>query len=575
MSLYNYSNKNCYDCDCDCEHNEVCTPDKVDKSCSLNSIRKTLIEIIKAVKKENLLGFNVDVEITTTDGIKNTINFSKQNIDQIEVKKATLIAPGIAISLCDIAKITVLTENLSGSSFKASLLKSIKNITTTCSIKDNNYFYGCGCNDYSCNDCKSNSDVECAQGIQNYINENINSVDTVSYNGSSANVQTVNLISDVTKIDVLENSTLNTSNVDVLKDASLQVTKIPVVSSVKAADIDLVTDVSLDEVGLLSNITTTNTDVSAPIVVSPVSVVSDIETTEENNVVTSIDSTTKNVVNQVSSTTEKAIIGFDEPIEIEGVISNVDTIKNITPTSINIPSFTSNGTGELKVIIKAKSIDGTNPKNDIVLNVLVNGQTISFNGNTSKYVLNDNTSILGGATQTPKITTITELGTPITDLLTKTVTSTTIPVVDTVTANTTPTKLISNVKNIDINNIETPTTKTVVENIEQNQQDINVVSNISKANLQSLISTTSENVVNNVTLSTDTENVLNSAILSTEKTSVINNIDTSEQSIYVQEKENIDGNVFTAGDGIMGVNNTNGDITIYSICDINTVNIDD
>ncbi len=569
MSLYNYSNKNFLNCNCDsgCDYayNQVCAPDKIDSSCSLNSIRKTLIEIINAVKNEQLLGFNIDVEIVTNDGISNVINFSKLTVNSIYLTKTTLIAPGVAISLCDIAKMTVLTSTTTGSTFNSDLLNGIKNIATTCNDPDNKNYYG------SCGSC-GNTDVQCAQGIQNYINQNINAIDTISYNGNSAQVETVNIITDITKEDVLKTSTLSTTEKQVSTNATIQTTTTPVVNAVNLKDTNIVSEIQTTPTTVLTDVTETTKDVSAPITVNPIDVVSQVETTDNATIVTNVTNQTKNVVNQVSSTTGQVVTGIGAGTPVTGVISNIDTAQNITPTAINIPELTSTGTGVLQVTIAQQSIDGTNPTSDIVLNVKVGNQDITFNGNTQKYVLDNDTKVIGGSTQEPRIVTVNQPGSPTTDNFIKTISSTTIPVIDTITPVTTTTKLVNNITTTEINNVQTPTTATVIESIQKTTDNIENITNTTTIKPTDLVSTTTENVLNGATISSQTENVLATAQLTNTTTSVISDIATSTQDVYLPFKENINGRIFAAGDGIMGVSNTNGDITVYSICDINSVN---
>lgn len=569
MSLYNYSNKNFLNCNCDsgCDYayNQVCAPDKIDSSCSLNSIRKTLIEIINAVKNEQLLGFNIDVEIVTNDGISNVINFSKLTVNSIYLTKTTLIAPGVAISLCDIAKMTVLTSTTTGSTFNSDLLNGIKNIATTCNDPDNKNYYG------SCGSC-GNADVQCAQGIQNYINQNINAIDTISYNGNSAQVETVNIITDITKEDVLKTSTLSTTEKQVSTNATIQTTTTPVVNAVNLTDTNIVSEIQTTPTTVLTDVTETTKEVSAPITVNPIDVVSQVETTDNATIVTNVTNQTKNVVNQVSSTTGQVVTGIGAGTPVTGVISNIDTAQNITPTAINIPELTSTGTGVLQVTIAQQSIDGTNPTSDIVLNVKVGNQDITFNGNTQKYVLDNDTKVIGGSTQEPRIVTVNQPGSPTTDNFIKTISSTTIPVIDTITPVTTTTKLVNNITTTEINNVQTPTTATVIESIQKTTDNIENITNTTTIKPTDLVSTTTENVLNGATISSQTENVLATAQLTNTTTSVISDIATSTQDVYLPFKENINGRIFAAGDGIMGVSNTNGDITVYSICDINSVN---
>lgn len=562
MSLYNYSN-------CGCNSGNGCGPDSVDNTCSLNSIRKTLIEIINAIKNESALGFNVDIEITTNDGILTTVNFSKVNINQIEVTKTTLIVGNGAISLCDIAKIAVLTSNTTGSAFNSNLINSLKNITTSCNIESTKR---CFENCYSC-DANGNAGVMCAQGMQNYINDNINFIDTVSYNGNSTQTQSVNLVTSITKEDVIQSATLNTQTSDVLATATLQTETVPFVNQITPTDVDVVSTITTEDATILQDVTLQTVDVSAPITTTQKTLVTEVQTQDDINFVTEVQSTTKNVLDKVSTTTGTVVTGFSGGTPITGVISNVDTVKNITPTAVQLPAFTSTGTGELKIKIAARSIDGTNPVSDIDINVTAGDQNISFNGNTQKYVLDDATNILGGATASPSVVSVNQTGTPTTDTFVKTVSSTDIPVIDTITPQTQTGKLVTDITTEQTNVIETqPTTETVAQTLDKTTKDIKSITETTSVKPTDLLSSTTADALTSATLQTTQDTVLKSATIATTPISAVTDIQSTPTNIPVPVKENIDGRVFTAGDGIMGVNNTNGDITIYSICDINTVN---
>lgn len=562
MSLYNYSN-------CGCGSGSCCGPDNVDSTCSLNSIRKTLIEIINAIKNESALGFNVDVEITTNDGILTVINFSKVNINQIEVTKTTLIADKVAISLCDIAKIAVLTSNTTGSAFNSNLVNSLKSITTSCNMEDTKRSFE---NCYSC-DANGDAGVMCAQGMQNYINDNINSIDTVSYNGNSTQSQSVNLITNITKEDVIKSATLNNQTSNVLATATLQTETAPFVNQVTPTDVDVVSTVTTEDATILQDVTPQTVEVSAPVTTTQKTVVTEVQTQDDVTLVTGVQSTTKNVLDKVSTTTGTVVTGFSGGTPITGVISNVDTVENITPTAVQLPAFTSTGTGELKIKIAARSIDGTNPVSDIDINVTAGDQNISFNGNTQKYVLDDSKNVLGGGTASPSVVSVNQTGTPTTDTFVKTVSSTDIPVIDTITPDTQTGKIVTTVTTEQINAVETqPTTETVVQTLDKTTKDIKSITQTTSVKPTDLLSSTTADALTSATLQTTQDTVLKTSTIATTPITAVTDIQSTQTNIPVPVKEDIDGRVFTAGDGIMGVNNTNGDITIYSICDINTVN---
>lgn len=620
MSLYNYSN-NYSSCGsgCSCDNQfPICTPENVDNSCSLKSIRQTILAIIDAIKNTNVLGLNVDVEITTKNGYINTVNFSKLNIESIILTESTLIVNNLAISLCDIVKINVLSNNILSTNFPSTLLNAIKNITTNCfylnSDKPNNK---CSSN------CNSAKDVKCAQGMQNYINENIASIQNIGYNGGVSAFKDISQISDITTIDVVDNATINTNltavldtvnintnissvltdinsstqTVDVLNSATLNSKNTSVIGSITASAEEVVSDVNLQNVSLLSDITPNQVNVSAPINVDEVSVVSSVSITEDTPVVSSVQTTQDQVITEVSTSTGSVVTSVPEGEDIEGVISGVTVVKSITPDKINVPTLTSTGTGVLQVTIAARSIDGTNPVSPIVLNVKVGNQDITFGGNTSKDVLPDDTKLIGYTSGTPTSTTVKQTGVPTTDTFIKTVETENAQFVKSVTPSNITGKFVTQVQNTDINNVQTPTTESVIQTIDKTPQTVNVVTTVDKVEANTLFSTTNQEVVSDVDLSTTTESVINNLNLSTttgnvvssanlvtttenvvnnvnislNKTPVINDLEETTTTVYAPIQENIDGRVFAAGDGIMAVNNTNGDISVYSICDINTI----
>ncbi len=651
MNLFNCPEKN----NCGCT--EVCGPDKIENNSSLKSIRETLLQIINAVKNIDILGFNVDVDITTINGVLNTINFSKTNINSIELTKTTISYDGLAISLCDIAKITILSSEVSNTPFNAMLLNSIKGIATSCVCLEDL------CNDkkYSSYTTEESSCVKCAQGMQNYINQNLSGLKTVGYTGNASKIESITAIDDITKIDVIETVDANTTNKTALTSASLKTTTLPVVKTVSAQDLDIVTSVTTEDATILSNIDNQTVDVCGALTIenatltetvelsnaqdlvsnvdtttqtvvtgvqttpetvatgvdtTPQTVVTTVDTTPQT-VVTEVQTTPETVVATVNTTTGTVVTGFTGSSSITGVISGVNTIKNVTPDSVEIPAFACDGTGELVVKIPAKSIDGTNPVSEVEVKVTVNGNNISFNGNTAHYTLADDTKLIGGSTQAPQVSTITTNGTPQTDTfiktatpqtteviktvtpqtddviktvtpqtddviktvtpqtteVIKTVTPQTDDVIKTVTPQTTNGKLVTNVTTKDVSVITNqPTTETVISAITPQNTTIKNITDIKTSNTTDLINTTFEDVLATANIETEEDNFISSVTLDTTTASVISDISTIAQNVSINIPEEIEGTPFVAGDGIMGVNNDNGNITVYSICDINSVN---
>ena len=589
-------------------------PDTVDSSCSVNSIRETFLQIIKTIRETPNPFFNVNVSITTKNGIVTTVNFSKLSLDDIVLNSSTLVIDGVAFSLCDVVKITIDTSSIIGTTFHKRLLQSLKNITTTAYYpNDNNDNYDCGC---------SSTAVECAQCMQNYINQNMGSIEKVSYTGGFSTLENITAPENITKTNVLDSATIIKTKTDVLKDVTLnnQVTPVlqtanlstqkasvlnsatlntqpkSVVEDVSPSDTEIVEDITLNTDLLVSSVTPSSTEVAAPLNIAPTNVVSNVQT-EENEFVENIQVGKGNVISQISSTNAPAIVSFDPPTTVNGVISGVTTPKTVVPELFTLSKFKSDGIGPLTITIPQKTITPDYPTTDLVFSVKVNGQDIEFNGSTDKFVLSDNTNLIGYSVGDPTSVNIQQMGVPQTEIFLKSITPTTQSAVTTVVPKSSVKKFVADVSNVEINNVQNPTIKSVVEDIDTNQKDITSIANVSKVNVRDLfditstdvvgsatLNTTNEEVVSSATLNTtakavlsssnlikDTENIVENVNLLTSSTSVVEDITEKQISVLSPVNEDINGNIVAAGDGIMAVNNSNGDISVYSTCDINTL----
>ena len=586
-------------------------PTDIDESCSLNSIRQTFLHIISLIKDMNDPKFSVDAEITTKNGIIKTVTFSMQSLQNIMLTESSIYISDIAFSLCDVVKITVLTSTLLDPMFATKLLNSINSITTTPNYENNDCYTSC-----------QSKDVSCAQDMQDFINKNMGSIENVSYNGSFAKIKDIDTVGDISKVTVLETSTIQQKDVSVLKDATLntQTTPVlnkasissettpvldnakldtqttPVVKTVKPSVNQVVSDVLLDNDTVISYVTPTYTDVCAPLKVTPTTVVNK-GTTKQKDYVESIKVDKDIAVKQTKTTTAPAITSFKTTSTVKGVISGVTNPASITPEISLIPKFDCDGSGLLTVTIPAKSISGVLPTQDILLNVQVNDKSISYIGSDKRYVLSDATKLIGYKNGMPVSSDITQFSDPVKEDFVNSVTTSTIPVVTSVVANSLTDTFVTSVSTTDINNPAEPKIKTVVEDVKDESININSVNKVNKIATSNLFTTTTQDVVSSVDLITSEKNVVSSSMINTEKTNALSsaNLTTNEQDVVenasltqtffsvvndlIEKKvpvlspanENIDGKISSAGDGIMTVTNTNGDISIYSICDINTL----
>ncbi len=612
MSLYDYEN-------CDRCVMPVNTPDNVDSSCSVNSIRQAFLEIINAVKNIDGLDFNVDIEITTKNGISKTVNFSKLMINNIVLTETTLVANDIAFSLCDVVKVNIISSPFLGTAFPSMLLNALKNITTTPYYPEEDYYSDCS----FCKGNVSSTDVKCAQEMQDYINKNSGSIQTVGYAGSFSKLQDITAVENISTIDVVENAavslittpvinsvTLDNQTVPVVDSATVSSETVPVIDSanldtqtssviktISIPETEIVSEVNLNNISLVSQVTPTTIEVSEPLNTVPTSVVSEVSITTQNDIVTNIQTTPQQVITQVTPQNALVVTSVPDAANIEGVVSGVTTPSAVTPETYDIPTLTSTGTGALTVTIAAGSIDGTNPTNDITLNVKSGDQDITFGGNTQKYVLGAQTNLIGYTAGTPIASTVKQTGTPTTANFVQSISTQNEEVIKTVTPQNITGKFVDTVSKVNINNVNNPGTKTVVESINATSQNVNTVLTVDKSALNDLLTTTTEEVVSSATLNTTTENVVSSTTLNLttenvlsssnltttnqnvvetastilDKATVVNGLQETTVTIVSPVEEQINGRIFTAGDGIMAVNNANGDISLYSICDINTV----
>lgn len=558
----NCKNKCCSNC---CEHNndhvENYESNKINSSCSVESIKEALLAIFKTVKDFNSVKFSVDVEITTKNGVTYVVKFGKPNTNNLKIKETVLTTDDLIISICDIVKINVLSSTLYNPIFNARLLRELRRISSS---NSNNSCHKCNCS-------KGSLNIKCAQGIQNYINQNIDDIETVSYTGSIKQTN-IKSIDKVETVNILEDVTLSNTKSPVLNSANLESSK-TTINEYKPLNTNIVKEITSKTESLLSNIKTEQIDVASSIKVSPVSLISEITTTDQNEIVTKVDSTKSNAIKELTKTNGLVVTGFQEGTTINGVLSGIDKISTIKPTEISIPTITCNKTGQLVVKIKKGSFGGNFPTQDLTLNVTVDDSNISFDGNVSHFVLPNGSNLLGGLSSTPSISSIKQQGQAITDTFLKDIKTTSYPFVDTVTSETKEGTLIENIERKTINNIEQPTNVSVIKNITGIEKNINTIDVVKNSSLDTLFTKEQKSVLDAASIKTTTKDVVDNNTISKKHKDIKSVISEKDQKVFSPDYENIHGEVIAAGDGIMTVNNTNNNISIYAICDINTVTI--
>lgn len=554
----------------------VCYPDKIDCSCA-GGMKDVLKAILAAIYNTNIPGFSVNVEITTTTGFIYTLPFTSGTATSTIITDTTITNGNTTISICDIAKIQILSGSLLNPAFNAALQVALRNITQTCVMPgcfDGNNSHEKYNHGNKCDKCIDGKD--CAQGMQDYINNNITNIESIGYVGGMQTIESISAVTDINYTDVIGSVTLSLTTSPVLNSATLNTTPSSVVGTITPANTNVVSGVTLNNLDVVTDVTDVTATVSAPITATATPVVSNVTTNPApNGVVTAVATTTANVVDAITTTTLNAVTSFGAPTTYAGALTGLDTISNITPVAASIPSLTSTNNGVLQVTIPIGAIDGTNPTAPVVLNVEVGGADITFGGNTTSYVLPNPSRVLGGNTATPAVTNITTLGTPAFSPIIETVTDTTTTVVETITPTFTQGSLVNVVTTGSVNSVATPTTIDVVQTVTPVTANVNAVGTVTTTPASSLFTTTAQTVVGAATLATTSTNAVTAATLATTDETVVQSINTSTISVLAPDIENIDGTITNAGDGIVSVNNTNGDISVYSTCDINSVVLSD
>lgn len=506
---------------------------------SMRCVLTTIDDIVRSMSP----GFSIGVEITTTDGTVNTVFFSSSNC-AVRINGTTLIANDLVISICAIAKIRVLTGGLVGSTFVAQLLAALDCLASRCCPE------GCG------------SDP-CVQDMQNYLYCHQNSIAAVSFEGGLEIIRNILAPVGINYVNVVGGAALSTTSTAALSGASLNVDTTPVVSAVIPAATTVVSSIAADVSSVVTGITSTPVAVSAPITSVPTTVVTGVTTTPVTGLAQNLTTTTATVLDGLAIGTTPVLTGLGTPSTISGVLTGLTGISSITPEPVLVPFFTSGNAGPLTV-----TIDG------VEYPVMSGGEQVVYGGTLTAFVFPSGASFLGGVTGTPTLSTITQQGTPTTATVVSSVVPDTTSVIASVSAGSASGQFVSAVTTGTVGSVIAPAAVTAVGSVAAATEIISTLGAVNTIPASSLFATAFTDVVDEVSLSTTTTGVLASASLSTSAQSVVGSISTTLIDVAIPVREDIDGSVSAVGCGIMAVENDGGDVSVYSVCDINSVETD-
>lgn len=523
--------------DCSCVGGSCCVGGGSD-SClqSMRCVLTTIEDIVRSMPSN----FSIGVEIITTDGTVNTVVFSSNN-GIVRINGTTLIAGDLVISICAIAKIRVLTGGLVGSTFEARLLAALGCLANRC----------CGCGD------------ACTQDMENYLRCHEGRIAAVSFEGGLEIIHNILAPIGINYTNVIDGVALSTTSTTALSGASLGVDTTPVVNAVIPANTTVVSSIASGVSSVVTGITSAPIAVSAPITSIPTTVVTGVTTTPVTGLAQNLTTTAATVVNAIATGTTTVLTGLGTPSTVAGVLAGLTGVSSVAPEAVLIPFFTSGAAGPLTV-----TVDG------VTYPVMSGGEPVVYGGTLTAFVFPNNASFLGGVTGTPTLSTITQQGTPTTATVVSSVVPETTSVVASVSAGSASGQFVSAVTTGTVGSVPTPTAVTAVGSVAATTEAISTLGAVNTIPASSLFATAYTDVVDEVALFTNTTSALASAALSTSTQSVVGSISTTLIDVAVPVREDIDGSVSSVGCGIMAVENNDGDVSVYSICDINSVESD-
>ncbi len=538
-----------------CHNNGSCNESSDNNNCCENE--NCCAEGVMAVLSiaTRTLGRNdtVDVEITVEGGYTQVVALGRGT--STIISSDILRTPQGAISLCDITRIRILSSSVSDPEYMQRLLNELQRFIGR-PMRD---LHVPGCSDGDCDSC--------VEAMQRYIMRNSEDIDALLLDGSQPD--TASVVTGTVTTPVIAAASLDPITASFVTAAELTTDTVEAVTAVTAADIEVVTAIELLPASLVSEVAVTTAEVSAPVTVTEVEAAGTVAITESGEFASGVTVTDTTVVGSVSTDTVDVISGFSEPETITGVISGVESVEVVDTTAVNVPIFSSSGTGALRVVVPAGAFGTNIPAAAVTLNVTVDGVGISYGGFDTVYALLDDTRLLSGITGDPAVSDIELPGTPVTAVVVSEVTSTEATVVESVGFEAVAGSLVTDVTTVTVGSAEQPDTVEVVSSITSETTDINGVATVSTVEASGLFTTDTAAVLSDAQLDVTSTDGLSSVELVTTSVNVISGITTTPVSVASPTfAEPIEGEIVGARRGIIAVDNTDGDISVYSSCAI-------
>ncbi|MEF9953095.1 MAG: hypothetical protein RR840_00965 [Clostridium sp.] len=121
---------------------------------------------------------------------------------------------------------------------------------------------------------------------------------------------------------------------------------------------------------------------------------------------------------------------------------------------------------------------------------------------------------------------------------------------------------------IQVSQVGSPVTSRFVYNVSSTSETISTIGVVTPTTVNSVQSVTDTSVINKASVDSTPTSVLNSATLGQTKTSVVKDVTLSDVSVISVTPETVNGHVIGVFGGIMTLESTSGDLTVYSLCHI-------
>ncbi|MGL4913469.1 MAG: hypothetical protein ACRC3Y_13680 [Romboutsia sp.] len=527
--------------------------------CDSQLLMETFIKINDIVN--NLLDenqFYVHIEITTLDSVVRDIVLSNYDSKNIGITKNMIVYDNTAISLNDIVKVKILSDN----SIKDELIVELKSINTS----NSKYLYS---NSYQRKYNKKIND----KNIEEYIQENSENIDSIRLNTIIDVKNDSNRVDiKLNKEEVLSNQTsLDIKKIEVVDSVNISTQESEAINSIEMYPQDVIAKIDIEQKKVLTE-SAKEVEVSKPLKTKSINVITDIDIKDCNV-----------VVNQCSTTAVKEMKQYKHDVVTDisttytkGVIGNINNKKQI---------------------IKPKTIDilCIEPLNEYVDKSEVNSKPLRLDPTGERYigvVLDDGTfeplkliqktitvldedvkNLLGNIEDENQISKVVE---DVKSIKGDSLKSLDIEYIDNVaeykSENLKDLKNIINSQKCIINSV-TNQNDTVHVVTKEKTEEISDIKNIRQIPIQQIKDIKTVPVIKSAQIISDSKSVIEDVDLSKVDTEVVKDMKVENIKEDCLSKEKINGSIEYVGDGIMIVDNGDLDITIYSTSKINSVNL--